>query len=63
MKLYTTKIEAMRNGELILFQGPNVPGLTYQHAQAYCEANGLGYCQVVGELVAEESTINKVTLN
>ncbi len=53
MKLYTTKIKALANNELKTFSGPYVPGISFQDAQNYCERNGLGYCEVDGELIAE----------
>jgi hypothetical protein len=33
--------------------GPNVPGINHEDAERYCQQNELGYCQVLGELVAE----------
>lgn len=33
--------------------GPNVPGISFEDARAYCERNELGYCKVIGELIAE----------
>lgn len=56
MKLYTTTIRAVKPGtedDLRTYSGPNVPGISFADAQAYCENNGLGYCLVDGELVAE----------
>ncbi len=55
MKLYTTKIKAIcpKDGELKTYAGPNVPGITFNDARQYCERNGLGYCEVDGELIAE----------
>lgn len=55
MKLYVTEIIAIRpsDGEMITYCGPEVPGLTAQDAQDYCENNGLGYCKVLGELICE----------
>lgn len=55
MKLYTTTIRAIKpsTGELTTYGGPNVPGISFADAQAYCENNELGYCKVDGELVAE----------
>ena len=51
--LFTTKIEAMKDGKLMTFIGPNVPGISFADAQAYCESHGLGYCRVVGRLIGE----------
>lgn len=55
MKLYGTEIIAIKPSthQLTTYGGPNVPGLTKQMAQQYCEENGLGYCRVLDELVAE----------
>lgn len=55
MKLWVTEIKAVKpsTGELINFCGPEVPGINLQDAQNYCENNGLGYCKVIGELIAE----------
>jgi hypothetical protein len=55
MTLYVTEIKAIspNTGELTTFLGPNVPGISEQDAQDYCENNGLGYCKVIGELIAE----------
>lgn len=54
MNLYITEIKA--NGKI--WCGPNVPGISYSDAEAYCQANGLGYCEVIGQLVAEIPTVN-----
>lgn len=51
--LYATKITALVNGELKEFMGPNVPGVSMKDAQQYCERNSLGYCTVIGQLIAE----------
>ena len=51
--LFTTKIEAMKDGKLMTFIGPNVPGISFADAQDYYESHGLGYCTVVGRLIAE----------
>jgi len=55
MKLYVTEIKAISplDGEIKTYGGPNVPGISFADAQEYCENNGLGYCKVYGELVAE----------
>ena len=55
MKQYVTEIKAISpvDGELKTYCGPEVPGISFSDAQAYCENNGLGYCKVIGELVAE----------
>lgn len=43
----------MESGELCLFSGPNIDAPSWDLAQAYCLANGLGYCRVVGQLIEE----------
>ncbi len=55
MKQYLTEIKAIDpvDGEIKTFAGPNVPGITFADAEVYCQNNGLGYCKVIGELVAE----------
>lgn len=55
MNLYTTEIYAIcpTTGDLKLWAGPHVPGISFADAQNYCETNGLGYCKVTGKLVAE----------
>lgn len=55
MKLYTTKIVAVNplTGKLNDWCGPHVPGISFSDAEDYCQRNGLGYCKVEGELVAE----------
>jgi hypothetical protein len=58
MKKWVTSIMAVpvtsnTDGKPIYFAGPMVEGETIQEAQAYCEANGLGYCKVIGEFIEE----------
>lgn len=55
MNIYTTLVKAISpiDGKLKLYQGPNVPGISFDDAQNYCEINGLGYCKVEGLLIAE----------
>lgn len=55
MNLYVTTIRAISpiDGELRSYGGPNVPGISFADAQAYCENNGLGYCKVDGLLISE----------
>lgn len=56
MKKWVTEIQAIdpHTGRgLITWCGPEVPGLTLKHAEQYCQQNGLGYCKVIGELIAE----------
>jgi hypothetical protein len=58
MKRYCTEVRAIKpgTGELTTYCGPEVPGLTLAHAEQYCQDNGLGYCRVLGELIAEIPT-------
>lgn len=55
MSLYVTEIKALdpKTGEMKTWGGPNVPGISFATAEQYCEQNGLGYCKVIGRLVAE----------
>ena len=53
--LFTTTIRAIdpKDGELKTYAGPNVPGISFNDARAYCQKNGLGYCEVEGILLNE----------
>lgn len=61
MKLYTTRIRAINplNGEMAVFSGPYVPGISLEDARNYCQENGLGYCEVDGELICEIPALGK----
>ena len=52
---YTTIIKAIdpSTGELKKWIGPVIDSISIKHAQQYCNENGLGYCKVIGELIAE----------
>jgi hypothetical protein len=54
MRKFRTEIKAISpiDGELKTFDGPVIQSISYDLAQQYCDNNGLGYCKVVGELVA-----------
>lgn len=54
MNLYTTEIQAICpiTGDLKLWEGPHVPGISIQDAETYCK-NNLGYCKVTGLLIME----------
>jgi hypothetical protein len=58
MKTYITFIKAVSpiTGELLLYSGPNVPGISVEDAVRYCELNSLGYCRVGAELIATVET-------
>ena len=55
MKRYSTQIKAInpQTQELVCWAGPNVVGVSVSDAQKRCNNNGLGYCEVIGELIAE----------
>lgn len=55
MNLYATRIRAIDpiDGQLKTYSGPNVPGISFSDAETFCQVNGLGYCEVIGRLVAE----------
>lgn len=55
MQLYETEIKALnpKTGQLATYGGPNVPGISHSDAEDYCQRNGLGYCKVLGVLIAE----------
>lgn len=55
MKLWVTEIRAIDpvDGEMKTWAGPNVPGISWGFAEQYCQDNGLGYCKVIGQLIAE----------
>lgn len=54
MKWFLTEIKALHpiTGEMKTWAGPNVQGISETQAQQWCIEN-LGYCKVVGELIAE----------
>ena len=54
MKLYCTEIKAIDpvDGELKTYGGPRIPAISFQDAEDYCHNNGLGYCRVIGVLMA-----------
>lgn len=55
MKHFTTSIRAFdpQTNEMKLWCGPNIPAPTPKLAREYCDNNGLRYCKIEGELVAE----------
>lgn len=58
MRHWTTTIQAIDplDGEIKTWGGPNVPGINWQDAKDYLQRNGLGYCDIDGELVEEIPT-------
>lgn len=55
MRMWCTQIKAIDpiTGEMATWCGPNVPGINLEDAINYCQLNGLGYCEILGELMAE----------
>lgn len=55
MKQWVTSIKAIdpQDGQMKLWSGPHVPGIDRSDAERYCQENGLGYCSIDGELIAE----------
>lgn len=55
MKLWATSITATcpLDGRLKKFGGPNIKAPTKKLAHEYAQNNGLGYCRIEGELIAE----------
>lgn len=47
------KAKSPKDGSMKTYGGPDVPGDTLEEAQEYCESNGLGYCWVIGQLIAD----------
>lgn len=61
-KTYTTTIHAEDpiTGEMFHWNGPIVPGYSFDDAQMYCQVNGLGYCKVDGEYTGEQQFIDNL---
>lgn len=55
MRQWVTEIRAIdpASNDLKTYCGPNVPGINHDDAVRYCQQNELGYCMVLGELIAE----------
>lgn len=55
MPWYTTKIRALdpEDGEMKTWCGPNIEAISWGMAKQYCDLNGLGYCEIDGQLVSE----------
>lgn len=55
MKKYVTIIMAIdpTTGDMCKWMGPYITAESFQDAQDYCNSNGLGYCEVDGELCGE----------
>lgn len=65
MKTYGTTIYAKnpKTGGMSTFAGPNVKGISKQDAFSWCQNNGLGYCYIEGEIVAEIDSITGETID
>lgn len=52
---FVTEIDAINpaTGEMCKWQGPHIEAISESHARIICNNTGLGYCKVVGRLVAE----------
>jgi hypothetical protein len=52
---FVTEIQAIcpRTGELLRWAGPHIEAISEAHARIICDNTGLGYCKIVGRLVAE----------
>jgi len=55
MKLWATQLKAIDpyTGELKTWMGENIKAPTWDLAQQWCNENGRGYLEVIGELIAE----------
>lgn len=55
VKTWATEILALDplTGWLTRYIGPNVRGRTRDEATQFCQVNGLGYCRVTNEFIAE----------
>lgn len=53
--IFTTVIKAIDplDGELKMWQGPNIEAISWTLAEQYLQENGLGYCKVDGVLHSE----------
>lgn len=55
MKIWITTIYAKcaQTGEMKTFCGPNIKAISAKLAHEYCQNNGLGYCEILGQLTSE----------
>ena len=55
MKIWITEIKAICpiDSEIKTFIGPSIIAPSRQLANEYCQNNGLGYCKIIGQLIAE----------
>jgi len=61
MNYYATKITAIdpKDGVLKTWTGIDIPALSFEDAEKYCQENGLGYCKVTGKIVSVIPTDEK----
>lgn len=57
MKKWATQVKAIdpTNPErgVISWCGPSIDAISIKDAEKYCQENGLGYCEILGELTGE----------
>ncbi|PPK98942.1 hypothetical protein [Parapedobacter indicus] len=65
MKKWATEIMAVDpiNGKLKTYGGPHIDAPTWEEATLFCQTNGLGYCKVVGQLIAEVDTVTGMKID
>lgn len=58
MKFFTTELMSIdpTDGQLKKWCGPNVPGISWEDAEWFCQNKGFGYLTVTGELIMEIGT-------
>lgn len=55
MLYWATTLVALdpEDGQLKRWQGPHIPGITYEDAQKYIRVSNMGYLTIIGQLVAD----------
>ncbi len=55
MRIFLTEIQAIdpKDGQMKVWAGPNIEAISKKDAIKRLNDNGLGYCKVIGVLVAE----------
>ena len=58
MSIWLTEIEAKdpATGDICMWAGPRIGGISPSDAQSRCNEMGQGYCRVIGELLVEVPT-------
>lgn len=53
--IFTTEIKAIdpKDGDLKTWAGPNIDAISYTFAEQHLQRNGLGYCEITGQLISE----------